>query len=390
MSDSLPVVSLSAIEARAAQRESKEILATQVLSEERFEEGVDTGFNPAAAQRQQERLNRFKALDARGKTLETKERKIQEVGGKADAGEDMLQDFTRRNPELDPDRLRRLKEGLREGMTPDQILKEVEEAFPDPTLADEAMDFLERSSEGALKEAVQKARTILTENKGREIIAGRNIAPMVQAYHKKGLGANPSELRNLYRDVTGNPRDHNALFTELASKYPFDELKNVVGFLLKSLGYDLKSKGPSIQQAELMRLLTETRNLQSILWVYLFFKSRMKLLRSLFAKYGVKAHKLLTFEMLAKEYIKLVEERYPSVLRLLKQVQGMGYEEDGAQIAILMQFRDAIRQLSTRLYKSPKARQDLLIVILETLEDLEEEKEDEEEEDKKKEEKNRP
>jgi len=46
-----------------------------------------------------------------------------------------------------------------------------------------------------------------------------------------------------------------------------------------------------------------------------------------------------------------------------------------------MQYRDAIRQLSPRLYKSFRHRQDLLLVILESLEELEERAaEDEEEE----------
>jgi len=381
MSDPIHV-SLASIQAKAAQRESKEILAKQVLSADRFEESVDTAFNPAAVERQQARLNRFRTLDARGRALETKEKRIEEVAAKMEGGEDLAKDFGKRNSELDPDRLMRLKAGLREGMTADQILKEVEEAFADPTLADEAMDFLERTSEGALKDSVRQARSILTETKGREIIAGRNIAPMVKMFHKKGVGGNPTELRNLYREVTGNPRDHNALFSELAGKYPFDELKNVVSFLLKSLGYDLKSKGPSIQPPELIRLMTETRNLQSILWVYLFFKSRMKLIRSLFAKYGVATSKLLTFELLAKEFIKLVEERYPSILKLLKQLEKMGMMEEGAKVAILMQYRDAIRQLSSRLFKTQKQRQDLLIVILEALEDLEEEDEEDKEEEK--------
>lgn len=374
-----PILSTAAIQARAAQKEARELTAKQVLSEERFQESVDTGFNPQAAARQQERLGRFRTLDSRLRFMETKDKKIQEVTKDDQAGDSLARDFSRRNPELESDRLLNLKRSVKEGATPEDILRQVEnEGFKDPTLADEAIDYLERSTTGFLKESVQKARALLNEAKGREIIAGRNIAPVVTTFHKKGLGDNPTELRDLYRQVTQEPKGHNLLFTELAHKYPFDDLKSVVAFLLKGLGYDLKSKGPSIQQAELIRLMTEMRNLQSILWVYLFFKGRMKLIRSLFAKHKTKSSKVLTFETLAKEFIKLVEERYPSVVKLLKLAENMGLLEDDAKVIVLSQYRDAIRGLSPRLYKSIKHRQDLLVVILETLQDLEEEEEVEE------------
>jgi type III secretion protein W len=378
MTEPVPI-STAAIQARAAQQEARELIAKQVLSEERFEESVDTGFNPTAAARQQERMGRFRTLDSRVKAQEKQDKKIEEVNKEAETDDSLAGDFSRRNPELDPDKLSRLRNDIKEGDTPEQILREVLKAFKDPTLADEAIDFLERSSTGFLKESVQKARGLLNEAKGREIIAGRNIAPVVKSFHKQGLGDNPTELRDLYRNITGNPRDHNVLFSELASKYPFDELKTVVAFLLKSLGYDLKSKGPSIQQAELVRLMTDTRNLQSILWVYLFFKSRMKMVRQLLSKHKAKSTKVLTFELLAKEFIKLVEDRYPSVMKLLKQAEHLGLLDDEAKVIVLTQFRDAIRGLSPRLYKSVKARQDLLVVILETLEDLEADDEIEEE-----------
>src|SRR5438105_3213925 len=64
MSDPMSV-SLAALSARQAQRQGKEILAQQVLSDERFEESVDTGFNPGAVERQQARFNRFRTLENR-------------------------------------------------------------------------------------------------------------------------------------------------------------------------------------------------------------------------------------------------------------------------------------------------------------------------------------
>lgn len=379
MTEPIPV-NLAAIEQRAGQKLAGQEEAQQVASQDRFIEDVERGFNPEAVERQQARMGRFRTLESRRKPAES-HRKITEVAKKSE--EDLANSYNRRNPELPADRLRQLKENLRQNQTAEEVLKDVNDAFDDPTLADEALEYLDKTTTGNLNASVRRARELLNEQKGREIIAGRNVDAAAKAFHKKGIGQSPTELRSLYRDITGSPRDHNALFSELSDQYPFDQLKLVVAFLLKGMAYDLKSKGPSIQHAELMRLMTETRNLQSILWVYLFFKARMGLMRSLFEQYGMSFSDKLSFELLAKEFIKLVEERYPSVMKLLKQAEKFGLLDDAGKIIIFMQYRDAIRGLSPRLYKSLRHRQDLLLVILETLEELEEREGGEEEEEEK-------
>lgn len=377
MADPIPV-NLSAIQQRAAQREAKLLVAEQVSANAKFTEEVEEGgINPVTYQRELARRDRFRPMRGREKKTESSEKKVTEVQKKSE--DDLAQNYNRRNPELPANKLRQLRDALKSGQTPSEILEEVEAAFEDATLADEALEYLEKETDGSIRDNVRAARELLLSQKGREVIAGRNTESAVRAY-QKGIGRSATELRNLYREVTGNPRDHNTLFTELSEEYDFDQLKLVVAFLLKGMSYDLKSKGPSIQQAELMRLMTETRNLQSILWVYFFFKGRMGLLKSLYDQYGLTLSERLTFERLAKQFIKLVEERYPSVMKLLKQMENFGVLDDLEKMLIITQYRDAIRGLSPRLYKSLRHRQDLLLVILQTLEELEdrfEEMEDE-------------
>src|SRR5690606_11830940 len=116
---------------------------------------------------------------------------------------------------------------------------------------------------------------------------------------------------------TGNPRDANTLFGELANKYAYKELQKVIKFLLHSLGSDMKSKGPSIPRGELHTLLTETRTLQAILGVYRFFNKRMDLVNKLFSKAGLQMPKQLSFEQMAKCFMSLAGERYPSSDKVL-------------------------------------------------------------------------
>jgi type III secretion system YopN/LcrE/InvE/MxiC family regulator len=374
----IPIKAPSATTPTQAQRPSKELIAQQVATNLRFTEEMEQeGVNPVASPVFQARLNRFLPISERRRILESKENaKIQEVAQKAE--EDLAREFHKRNDELPIDRLLRVKRSLSNNATTEDIIDFVTSEFADATLADEVFEYLEHASSGALKERVRAAHELFNEEKQREIIAGRNVTAAAKVFHNKGLGQSPTELRELYRDVTGNIRDHNTLFKDLSDKYSFDALKMVVRFLLQGLGYDLKSKGPSIQQAELIKLMTEVRNLQSILWVYFFFKSRMKLLRALFSKHGLTLSKALTFERLAKEFIKLVEERYPTIFKLIKQMEDLNLL-DSAKIIVLSQYRDAIRQLSVRVYKNHRHQQDLLVVILEALDHLEEKEEEKEE-----------
>lgn len=193
----------------------------------------------------------------------------------------------------------------------------------------------------------------------------------------------------MYRDITGNPRDSTTLFEELSSKYAFKDLKKIVDFMLHSLGADLKASGPSIARGLLHRLITETRNMQAILGVYRFFRGRMHLIETLFADQQMAVPKELSFETIAKQFMTLCAERYPTSDKVLQLAKRLGISSSLlAKIIVLSQMRDAVREVARDLiFKSLQHRDELYMAILEALEDLEEELEelsDEEEEKKRK------
>jgi type III secretion protein W len=103
----------------------------------------------------------------------------------------------------------------------------------------------------------------------------------------------------------------------------------------------------------------------------------------------------LNFEVLAKLFFDLAEERYPSaekikqlVSRVVSPLVEDPLESIHVQIAVLNVMRDMIKEVSpAQLYRSLQHRDDLYLAIIEALEDLEdvveelEEKLAEEEED---------
>ncbi len=288
--------------------------------------------------------------------------------------------YEQKYPELKSKVLMLLREQIKPGDTEEEILKKLEEFYSDPSLADEALEFLLDTTEGELHQTVQKAKDMLNENKGREITAGRNISEQARAASDKGLGT-PSSMRDMYRDITGNPRDAQTLFGELSQKYAFKELTKVTNFLFHSLGADMKAKGSSIPRGELSNLIAEVRTLQAIMGVYKFFQGRMDLMAKMFESGGLEMPPGLTFEAMAKAFMSLAAERYPSSDKVKSQARTLTIDDwILAKIIAFSQFRDSIRELSmSQIYRNLQHRDELFLAIIEALEDLEEEFEEQQE-----------
>ncbi|MBS0627593.1 MAG: type III secretion system gatekeeper subunit SctW, partial [Verrucomicrobia bacterium] len=193
--------------------------------------------------------------------------------------EETAAQFQKKNPELLIKSLLYLRERITSSDSQKDILDKLQEAYPDPYLASDALDFLIETSTGEMREKLVEAKKQFMERYGKEVLAGKNIHLQAREFSKTGLGT-PSGLRELYKDVTQNAREPAQLFSELTENYTFEKMTTVIAFMLHSLGSDLKSKGPSISRGELARLLADTKSMQAILGVYRFFKSRMHLIFS--------------------------------------------------------------------------------------------------------------
>ncbi len=298
--------------------------------------------------------------------------------------EEISEQFERKNHELHARALLLLRSRLRKQDTHEDILRKALEMYPDFSLADEAIEFLQQTTEGALAKQTALAKETLNTLYGREVRAGRNIVKQAQDFASQGL-ATTSALRDLYRDITGNPREAPLLFNELSTQFNFDKMKTLIDFLLHSLGSDLKSKGPSISHGELHRLITETRKLQSILGLYLFFRSRMNLIGSAFQRQQLGLPQGLDFEALSKLFMKFLQERYPTADKILQMAAQLGLSDEWiGQVIILTQMRDGVREVAPKLFKSQQHQQDVLKSYIDAIEDLDkrieegEEEEDEE------------
>lgn len=375
--------SLDAEKLRMQAQEAKQAAAVnikqQIASEESLTSYAELGeeFNPLAMGKD------FRELDKRAKLESQQAMQSKDETQDPEVTQRIAKSYNEKNPELNARSLLVVRAFIKPSDSNEEILSKVRDAYPDVSLADETLDFLiETTPEGsALKAKLLSTKSQLNEVYGREVRAGKNINESALQFSKEGLGS-PTALRDLYRDITGNPREPTTLYEELSAKFNFPNMKVVIDFILHSIGNDLKSKGPSIPPAELQRLFSEARTMQAILGVFRFFFQRMGLIQSEFSRAGLTMPNLINFQMLAKAFMKMIKERYPSSDRILMFAKMLGVSEEvAAKIILFTQYRDALRNVSPKLFKSDKHRQDLLMTLIETLSELEDELDAEDEDD---------
>ncbi|MBI5346045.1 MAG: type III secretion system gatekeeper subunit SctW [Chlamydiae bacterium] len=292
--------------------------------------------------------------------------------------EEVADRFSRDNYEFNTKMLLALRYSISQKDSVEEIVRKILDFYPDYTLADEALNFLMETSSPDMAAKFSQAKEYLNAHFKREITAGKNIKFQAQEFSKQGLGS-PSDLRNMYREITGNPKTPHTLFEELSQRFNYETMKMVMRFLLHSLGTDLKAKGPSITRPELQRLMEDVQILQAILGVYRFFKSRNNLLISQFEHFGLNFPKILTFEALSKFFMKLTQDKYVSPDKVKEFARLLNLtNEELSQIIVFTQIRDATRNTSSRLYRSNQHRQEVLQSVIEALQDLEDELEAEE------------
>lgn len=357
-------------------------------SESDFQQWIELdAFNPMAMMRRFETLE--KRLEEKGKAEEKKVEENVKVMGIEEIEESAAR-FQQQNRELQAKTLLILRSRITPSDSPDEIIQKLLEAYPDPALADEALDFLIETADPKTVQALREAKEKFNARFESEIKSGRNIGAQSREFSEKGLGS-PTTLREMYKDITQTPRDPLKLFDELAGRFPYDKLKIVIRFLLHSLGSDLRAKGPSIPRPELKRLIDETRSLQGILGVFRFFQSRMGLIDNQFSSYGVIKPSHINFESLSKLFVKFLAERFmtPDKIVLSGRVLGISNEAI-AQLIVFTQMRDAIKQISPRYYRTPQQREELLLAFLKVLEMIEDQLEEEEEKEQEEERKKKP
>lgn len=297
--------------------------------------------------------------------------------------QDAASKFEKRNPELRSASLLNLLKKAKDCKTKEELLALVEDYYPDPLLADEALDFLSATTLDELKELVQEAKEDFTAKHESDIRAEKNIAQEVSRFAGQEIAERP-KLRQRYLELihTSEGRAATELFLDYSKQFPsYKEMRRIFAYFYRALGMDLKSQGPSIEKGLLHSLMQEVRKAQSGIGLYNFFRDRMSLVQKEFERNGIPLPDSFTFETMTTSFLKLISERYPSLEKVMDHLPFAKLLNILGKIVLLNQFRDALPQTSTTfLFRSEQHKEELRKSILDALERLEEELEEIEEE----------
>lgn len=85
----------------------------------------------------------------------------------------------------------------------------------------------------------------------------------------------------------------------------------------------------------------------------------------------------LTFQTMAKQFMVIAKERYPSADKVIQATVKLGVTTIEEKIAVITQWRDAVREVSVnQVYRSIQHRDELFNAIIDALEELEDQLED--------------
>lgn len=272
-------------------------------------------------------------------------------------GQDRLQKF-----------LNNLRNSARAGRlpSPDSLVKELARESSDPSHQFAMLDLLEQmlgEGETALLDLVRRARTQLMAEKGPDIKAGINLAEEVNA--RASTPAEMQELRDLYRsEVVGFTKVQDCFRSLLAQRGP-SGLSDAVAFLLAGCGKDLASQSPSMDKAELSRILTDLQCVQVLQTV-------MDALSKLAARMGAQFADpcLLNGQQLTGQVLELTERAFVPPEAIAHLLAECGMQQLLSKMDFTRELTRLFRQLSPRLFAKEGDRQRLVDAAQEHLDGL--------------------
>lgn len=145
----------------------------------------------------------------------------------------------------------------------------------DPFGAYGALDTIAQNSNNeTLKNKINKAMDIITENHSLVLASGINIAPVVKKYSKI---AKPYQLRELYEKVILKKSDYLSTLHEVSMKFNDKESqKEAFNFLLEASGIDLKNR--NIDPLRSMTVLNSVKKTRALLSLKSEFESKKNFL----------------------------------------------------------------------------------------------------------------
>lgn len=184
-----------------------------------------------------------------------------------------IQEYLDNLPDFDRGKVDQLMERLlgqpQQPPSREQLGEALRGFHEDVTYQQAALELMDQALAGrtdpesqALRGGVQAQIAANARDLAPAIQAGLNVTP--QATLAASDAREVQDLRNLYRETVLSHESLGKSWRNIVERYGEGDLGSKIKFLLKAIGDDLHSRGPSIAPAELKAILDETHQLETL------------------------------------------------------------------------------------------------------------------------------
>ncbi|CAM2005085.1 type III secretion system gatekeeper subunit SctW [Acanthopleuribacter pedis] len=271
-----------------------------------------------------------------------------------------------------PEKMNKFMESMKrmaKNMNPQQLRQEVQRHFKDPSQQFAALAYAkemmtqEPGNEGVGK-AFQDAMDHMMDESGPEIRAGFNVTDDAMEFSAKGL-KDTQQLRDFYRDTVLKYEGFHETYNEILEQYGETEFGKAIDFLIKAVGSELQSKGPSITHVELKRIIDDLYSLEMLGNIH---RNCDELLEKIRKAYRL-ALKMNTKAFMGR-LMGLKSEKWLRMDHVAKLVAQLGCDPIEAQIYFLREMGTLIKDLPLKIFEEDMEKREKLIdVTQEALDD---------------------
>lgn len=271
-----------------------------------------------------------------------------------------------------PEQMNKFMESLKrmgKNMNPQQLRQEVGKFFKDVSQQYAALAYAKEMladdpEMAGLTEALQEAMDQAMEESGPAIRAGFNVTDDAMEFSAQGL-RDTQELRDFYRDTVLQYEGFHETYNEILENYGESEFGKAIDFLIKAVGSELQSKGPSVTHVELKRIIDDLYSLEMLGNIHRNCDELLGKIR--------KAYRL-ALKMNTKAFMNrlmgLKSEKWLRMDHVTKLVAQLGCDPIEAQIYFLREMGGMIKELPLKIFEEDlEKREKLIDVTQEALDD---------------------
>ncbi|NIZ03780.1 type III secretion system gatekeeper subunit SctW [Thalassospira lucentensis] len=272
---------------------------------------------------------------------------------------------------LNQGKLEQLVAKLRAGATPYEAASE----FGDITdqYAALASAYHKLEAEGGFEDVLENIHDALEElddDFGPDIRAGFNIASTASLFGN-GDSARTQSFRDCYRGLIAEGQTLAQSFSDICERFGRDDLPNVVEKLLRAVGDDLGSQGPSSDPVLLKSLIDELYAAEVIVTGLDHCDMVVDSMERRFDCQSIDAVGVM------QGLLDIAASSWTSKDAFNRLVDSAGISDTEAQIGFLQEIKTVVREMPLRAFADQEAKEKVVMALQQGLDDVIEREEDE-------------